>query len=275
MSAAAPRSLRDVQKWMVGAIAGSEREAANAAELVTAGPRLSARDRFEIYRSGYRTRLIECLRDDYPVLAATLGESAFEALCEGYIEQHPSSSPNLNAFGRHMAAFCRSAAVQPVSDAPEFFAELATLEWALVEAIHARLPEPFDFTALQCVPVEKWADARLVANRAVRVLRFSYPVNQFYQAARAADMTPALPERGPSATAVYRRGLVVWRMDLTPAMTRVLEALLDEQTIALALSCIGVDETEPATVAEAERSVMVWFREWVDAGFFAGIRSSR
>jgi hypothetical protein len=58
-------------------------------------------------------------------------------------------------------------------------------------------------------------------------------------------------------------------MDLTPAMTRVLSALLDGAAILDALGKMGVDETDPAAIAEAERSVMVWFREWVSSGLFA------
>ena len=57
-------------------------------------------------------------------------------------------------------------------------------------------------------------------------------------------------------------------MDLTPAMTRVLDAMLGGSPLGEALSKIGVDETDSAAVQEAERSVMVWFREWVGSGFF-------
>jgi hypothetical protein len=60
-------------------------------------------------------------------------------------------------------------------------------------------------------------------------------------------------------------------MDLTPAMTRVLDALLEGMTIEESLGRIGVDETDPAALAEAERSVMVWFSEWMQGGFFAGV----
>jgi len=54
-------------------------------------------------------------------------------------------------------------------------------------------------------------------------------------------------------------------------MTRVLDALLEGVTIEESLGRIGVDESDPAALAEAERSVMVWFSEWMQGGFFAGI----
>jgi hypothetical protein len=265
---AAPRGLRDVQIWMVGAITGSEADAENAEAVVTAGPLLSARERLEIYRSGYRSRLVECLLDDYPVLAQTLGEERFESLCHAYMDRHPSSSPSLNAFGRHMPAFAKSRE-------GTFASELAAIEWALVEVLHAATPPALDLAALQAIPVEAWAGARLPKSDAVRLLTFEHPVNAYYQACRVGER-PEVPLPAASATVVYRQELTLWRLDLTPAMTRVLSALLGGETIGEALSRMGVgdrrkslrDDDDADALAEAERSVMVWFREWVSAGFF-------
>jgi hypothetical protein len=263
-----PRSpaLRDVQAWMVQAICGMH--PVNAAAVLTAGPKLSAAERFDVYRDGYRARLRECLRDDYPALAATLGER-FEALCDAYIDRHPSTSPSLNAFGRLMAEVC----MQTLSeDSRQFMAELARLEWALVEVIHAEAPVALDLEALQSLRADAWGSARLCSADTVRLLRFEHPVNAYYQAFRAHGILGPLPPSQPSATVVYRIGPVLWRMDLTPAMARVLSALLSAATLGEALNQIGVDEHDAAALAEAERSVMIWFREWVQAGFFAEVR---
>jgi hypothetical protein len=266
-----PRGLRAVEEWLVEAISGEVAAGDAVAEVVTAGPSLSAAERLEIYRQGYRARLIECLEDDYPVLAATLGGHAFEALATGYITRHPSSSPNLNAFGQHMAAFCEEVTLAGFETHGAFLAELARLEWALVLAIHAAPPAPFDLAALQAIAAEAWAGVRLVASESVSLLAFRYPVNAYFQAYRTTGERPSIPDASPTATAVYRRHLTLFRMDLTPAMTSVLAALLGGAPIGVALEKIGVDESDPAALAEAERSVMVWFREWVAAGFFSGL----
>jgi hypothetical protein len=242
---------------------------------------MSARERLEIYRSGYRSRLVECLLDDYPVLAETLGEERFEALCHAYVDRHPSSSPSLNAFGRKMPAFCR--------DKEGLFAsELAALEWALVEVLHAATPPSLDLATLQAIPMEAWAGVRLIKGEAVRLLEFEHPVNAYYQARRVGEK-PEVPAPSKTATAIYRQGLTLWRLDLTPAMTRVLSALLDGETIGEALGRMdpglgrgcredlgpAVDaESDGEALAEAERSVMTWFREWVEAGFFERVERS-
>jgi hypothetical protein len=245
-----------------------EKHTVNAAAVLTRGPKLSASERFDIYRHGYRARLCECLGDDYPALAATLGER-FGALCDVYIDRHPSGSPNLNAFGRFMPEVC----MQTLSrDTRCFLAELARLEWALLEVIHAHTPAALDLETLQSLPPDAWGSARFVSADSVRLLRFEHPVNAYYQAFRAHGTLGPQPQAQPSATAVYRIGPAVWRMDLTPAMTRVLSALLSAATLGEALNQISVDEHDSAALAEAERSVMVWFREWVRAGFFAEVR---
>jgi hypothetical protein len=259
----APRSasLRDLQAWLVSAICDNRE--ADAAAVVTAGPKLSARERLDIYRYGYRARLSECLGDDYPALAATLGEVRFAALCDAYIEQYPSASPSLNAFGRHMSALC-------AKEHGPFLAELARLEWALVEVVHAEMPAPLDLAALQALAPEAWNGVRLLKSDAVRLLQFEYGTNAYYQAFRSEGrLGPPAPPPQASATAVYRIGPTLWRMDLTAAMTRVLTALFAGVTIGEALNQIHVDERDESALAEAERSVAVWFSAWVRAGFFA------
>lgn len=264
------RSLLAQQIWMVQAITGREADAANARDVLTAGPRLSARDRFEVYRAGYRARLVECLADDYPVLAETLGQERFEALCHGYIDRYPSSSPSLNNFGRRLSAWCREASVEGLEDSGVFLSELAALEWALVEAIHAPVEPPFDFASLTELPAEAWANVRFQPSGSVAVLHTSHPVNSYYQA-RKDEIECPLPVPARSSTAIYRHGLSIWRMDLTPALAVVLCGLLDGLPLGEALSLLGNQLEDPKALAEAEQSVLISFREWVGAGFFSAV----
>ena len=242
---------------------------ADAARFLTRGPKLDAADRLAIYRHGYRARLVECLADDYPALQFALGEEPFEALCHEYIERHPSSSPSLNFFGRHMARFCREGASRGLLAARDFAADLAALEWALVEVLHARAADALSPEALGAIPVERWPSARLPPSDTARVLRFDYPVSAFFQRFKMGEH-PTVPARARSATAVYRTDVTLWRMDLTPAMATLLESLFRGATLGDALGQLegGLDERE---AAEAERSVMLWFQEWVKGGLFARV----
>jgi hypothetical protein len=269
----ASRGLRQEQLWFARAVMTPESVAARvtddeASRVLTHGPRLRARDRLEIYRRSYYARLIECLADDFPVLKGALGDARFEDLCRGYVERHPSDRPNLNSFGRGMENFCRDEAPSPFPHR-HFAADLASLEWAIVEVIHAPSSDPLTLDGLRDVPTQAWAGARLIPNSAFRLLCFENPVNGYFQVVREGK-SPPLPSPEPSATVVYRSGATVWRMDLTVPMFEVLSALAAGETLASSLSRAearfgAIDEEQAA------QRVLGWFREWVGSGLFARV----
>jgi len=235
--------------------------------VIADGAQISAAEAMGVYHYAYRARLIECLVDDYPALNHALGPEAFADLAARYIVQHPSRSPNLNAFGRHMERFCRE------QDAPlaPFWGDLARLEWALVEILHAEDAPPLATDQLARVPSEVWASARLLPSDTLRVCRFEYPVNAFFQAFKDGE-DPAVPEPGALALAVYRHGFTLWRMILTPAMADLLEHLVLGATLGRALGAMEARAQDPESLAEATRSVMAWFSAWVQAGFFRSVQ---
>jgi hypothetical protein len=277
---ASPASLADQQRWFARAVMTPESEAspigaALVTSILTPGPQLGPLGRLEIYRRAYHLRLIECLLDDYPAVAATLGEEAFEELCRKYIAVHPSTDVSLNAYGRNMSDLCRTALKPPFSPVRSasgdlsFVADLAALEWAIVEVIHAATADPLTMTGLAEVPASRWADARLVATPAFRMLRFGYPVNQYFQAFREGSR-PEVPPPATSSVVVYRSGPTIWRMDLSEAAFDLLHALTSGQSLAASLegasaALSGVDESEAAG------RVGVWFRDWVSSGLFSSV----
>lgn len=268
-------ALRAKQVWFAGAIMSPAAEQADAdvTTILTEGPRLSASERLDVYRRAYVARLVECLADDYPSVKAALGEQCFESLCRAYVARHPSTSPNLNAYGRTMADFCReqsgSADLWSAGATPAFAADLATLEWAMVEVIHAPSSATLTPSGLAQVPVERWADARLGMVPALRLLRFGHPVNAYLQALRQGE-APAVPGAAPSAVAVYRSGATIWRMDLSEPMFDLLRSLASGETLGTSLERAAA-RFEDVDEAGAVGRVMDWFREWVSSGLFSRI----
>lgn len=265
--------LRHEQLWFARAVMTPEFEAVaatdeDASRMLTRGPRLSAVDRLEIYRRSYHARLIECLADDYSVLKGAIGDAEFDELCRGYIALHPSRGPNLNFFGRNFETFCRAQAPEPFAHR-SFVADLASLEWAIVEVIHAPSSEQLTLEGLRDVPMEAWATARLIPNSAFRLLSFENPVNEYFQAVRD-DKKPPLPSPARSATVVYRSGPTVWRMDLTVPMFEVLSALVGGETLGESLSRAEAS-FGPIDEDEAANRVLSWFREWVGSGLFGRV----
>jgi hypothetical protein len=60
-------------------------------------------------------------------------------------------------------------------------------------------------------------------------------------------------------------------MDLTPAMLGVLEPLVEGKSLGEALETVEAECTDPDVLAQTGANLMVWFREWVDAGFFTRV----
>src|SRR5262249_15955268 len=153
---------------------------------VTPNARMTARERLDVYRVAYKARLVDCLIDDYPVLSKALGEERFDALCRAYIDRYPSTSPNLNAYGKRFGSVCMEAptvapALEGFDELRGFSADLARLEWSLVEVVHAELSPRLDASALQAIPPDALGSVRFTRNEAVRLLDLKYPVNAYFK----------------------------------------------------------------------------------------------
>lgn len=272
----AESSLRDQQRWFAIASthAGDVREGAELASrtlgrplpiehCLTDGPSSTAAERLAIYRDGYFARLVECLADDYPALRHCLGEQAFESLARAYIGAFPSRSPSLNAYGSRMAAFCRTRAE---TWAP-FAADLARLEWALVEVIHAPSAPGLGADELSRIPADRWRTARLTPSPTLRLLDFDYPVNDYFQAFRDGAAL-GIPDRRPTSTVVYRRGLAIDRMSLERRAALLLEDLLSGSTLESAVAELERRSSDRSDIAE---KLPAWLGSWVAHGFFCAL----
>ncbi|MBA2482152.1 MAG: putative DNA-binding domain-containing protein [Planctomycetes bacterium] len=220
---------------------------------------LGVEDRLGVYHFAYRARLLDCLADDFPALRHALGQSAFTGLCDEVIQQRPSRSPNLNRYGKHLVEHCCE---RDATALQRFSADLARLEWAMTEVFHAAAAPTLSLDALRSIPLERWHTASFTQSATVTTLSFAYPVNAYLQAFRE-DRSPAITRARWSATAVYRQGYRIWRMDLTRPMSDLLERLFAGATLGTALESLPDGTDGP--------QVMRWFTEWVSGGFFATI----
>lgn len=136
--------LETFQQWMITVIThpGTIEEAADAGQPCLGSTSVreliagdSVLERLGVYHHAYFARIEECLADDFPAVRKAVGEAVFSRLCREYITRCPSASPSLNFTGAGFPGFLRES---PDLQDPRFFSELAALEWALVEVIHAQ-----------------------------------------------------------------------------------------------------------------------------------------
>lgn len=245
-----PRSpdLERLQREVRAAITAEE-AAPGAAAFASVLPALGPGESLGIYRSGWFTRLRDCLAEDFPGVRHAVGVAGFDRLVRDYLRAFPPRSHDISVAGERLPGFIagREGLLHR-----EFLGELATLE-ATVAALHTRpAPPPLSPDALRDLPPERFARARFRKAVAAEVLRFRFPVNAYFQAVRDGG-APEIPAPAATAVAVYRAEERVWRLDLTPPMLALLDALFEGLPLEEALDrCPG----------DAAAQVGTWFREW-------------
>jgi hypothetical protein len=268
MSGAHP--LAELQRWLFERVLAPAPADPDAAAALVVSGHLPACDRIEVYRHGYVARLVECLGDDYPALQHALGTGAFEALCRAFIQAHPPASPSLNYYGAPLARFVAGRSERwsrPGS-------ELAQLEWAIVEAIHAEEGDRLDSAALGRLSPEEWARARLVPSPSLRLLETAHAVADHYQAFQEGSVpSERWPAPGESAVAVCRREADVWRVRIPTALTPLLSSLLSGTPLLSALeACTASGGNEAAgSPPIAPQDLQQAFQDWIACGLFSGV----
>jgi hypothetical protein len=109
--------LGQIQRWMQAAImhplgiASAEARGQidvgpdQAETVVTRSRALTALERLEIYGYAYYARLLECLREEFPVMKHALSEEVFDAFAVGYLQQYPSRTYTLFQLGTNFPRY--------------------------------------------------------------------------------------------------------------------------------------------------------------------------
>ncbi|WP_430390796.1 HvfC/BufC family peptide modification chaperone [Dyella sp. 20L07] len=160
-----------------------------------------ARSRFAIYHQGYRIRLRDALRAEFPGLVLMTG-ARFVTLVDSYIDAHPSHHFNIRWHGKELAAFLGD--VTPWRDHPEL-SEMAQLDWAISTAFDAADESPLNTTDLAQLPPEGWSELRLHPLKHLRILTTTCNVDVFRRAADRGQRRPSLRRLRQS------RHLMIWR----------------------------------------------------------------
>ncbi|MGE0607994.1 MAG: putative DNA-binding domain-containing protein [Pirellulales bacterium] len=287
-----PFTLDNLQRWMQsvitnlhGVTAGASSAEArslidipsDALELVINPSRQqSSEERLSIYHRAYFARLLECLRDIFPMTARLLGEEAFDDLAVEYLQRNPSRSYTLGRLGDRFADFL--AAIRPEDDSAvfaDFVVDLVRLEWEINEVFDGPGMEdakPFDPRAIQSASPDQWADVCLTPAPCLRLLSFRFPINDCYSRLRD-EQEPALPELEETYLALSRRSFIVQRFPLGRAEFLALSTLVRGEPIgvALASALAGLDAAD-SPVELSPAIVHDWFQAWAQASFFAAAR---
>jgi hypothetical protein len=255
---------------------GTERR--RLASLVRSDATLVASERLEIYANAYFHRILGVLRDDYPALAARLGDVGFHDLVTSYLLVEPSRHGSLRHVGARLSAFLRAHdAASGVRDRAPWAADLADLEWARVEVFDAPDAPVLERAAVSALAPEAFAGLALRRGPWTRLGEHAHPVDRLWRAALRDDA------RGPLADGDEDRAGAPSRESIAPERVHVLvwrrrEAVLHrrvdaDEASALAALAEGTRfddlcERIAARVGEADAPARIaaWLEQWLADG---------
>ncbi len=280
--------LSVVQQWFYAVVthpdgieAGAESEDAlklapmsrgDLEKMVTRSGKVSARDRLAIYGNAYFARLIECLSELYPVLKQTMGQELFNGFAFDYLQNHPSRTYTLARLGNQFADYLRETRPESETTAPDwadFLIDLSELEWTIADVFDGPGIEretTLNETMLQNIPPDRWPDVRLRTSPCLRLIQWSFPVNDYYTDARKNPENKKFPRAEDAWVAINRRDYIVRRHKLSRTQFRLLTELQHGQPIGEAIESAArtSDLDDDALAAEIQQ----WFRDWSRFQFF-------
>ncbi len=249
-------TLARQQRWFYDAVVADAAPAKPERHLgsTAVAPRIG----LSVYRHAYGARLLEALTDDFTAVATVVGEQAFARLVAAFIRAHPPQDATLNAYGRFFAPWlAKKARIGKRAQ----LTELAHLEWALVEAIHAPLAPALNGTDLATVAAHAWGRIRLRPAPSLRLVPCRFNANTVYEAFRQGRALPAW-RRQPGSVAVLRKPDGLSRIELTANETGVLARLIAGKPLAEAL-----DGLAARNLPDVQQS----FTRWVTHGVFTAL----
>lgn len=144
-----------------------------------------------IYTHAYGARLREALAHDHPVLGTYLGDTLWDALCQGYVAAHPSRHRSLRDFGADLPQYLADTA--PFNAHPEI-AEFACFERRLLHSFDAADASSTDWNAVLRIPQLDWPALQMRFHPSLLVHDTQSNSVEIWQAIKqAAPPPPCLP----------------------------------------------------------------------------------
>ena len=257
-----PPSLHEVQRAFWRSIAerpGCSRWDFDPGLIAAVRPdaSLDSTGRIQVYADAYFLRLRDVLIEDFPTVAKILGAEPFERLAQDYLRAFPSERPSVRHLGRAMAEFIGSR-----SDLPSYLADLAQLEWAMIDAFDAPNSSPLTAESLREIEAERWPNLKFTLIPGLRVIRSGWPIHELWS-----NEEPGAIPAAPTVLRVWRgRDCQVRRESMEPREAEALKRLMSGASFTMICDAYG-DLPEN----EAAHESIATFARWLADGLIASV----
>ena len=228
--------------------------------IVRGDERMTARERLEIYANAYFYRLLDVLREDYPLILAALRDDSFHNLITGYLLEFPPTEPSIFFAGRYLAQYLRTG---PLAAERPWLAELAAFERAMLEAFHAPDAPALDAAAMRAIPAADWPAVAMRLSPAARLIACAWRVDELAGANPQVKL-PQPPRRSPATILVWRRDGEIFFRSLAEAERAAIAIADRSEGARFAEICDEIAAHSPelsAAPAAINRMLAVWLND--------------
>jgi hypothetical protein len=141
-------------------------------------------DRLDIYRNTFVTGISKALRLSYPAVHRLVGDDFFAAAADIFMARNPPRTACLDQYGAEFPEFLEQ--FSPAATLA-YLADVARLEWAVSQAIHAPDREALALTQLAALTPQDQGRVCFVPHPSIGLLRVSHPVDVIWRAVLARD----------------------------------------------------------------------------------------
>jgi hypothetical protein len=235
--------------------------------IVASDVRLSAEQHLDIYANAYFYRLLDVLRENFPATATVAGADAFHNLITSYLVEHPPSEPSIVHCGQHLADYLRG---YPLARGMPWLADLAAVEQAKLDVLHAPDAEVLGAAAMSAIPPSQWPKLQMRTQPAVKILSTSHDVAKVLSAIDDGRKWRRPPE-GDFAILVWRHNDRVFHRSLDNVERAALKAVSTGARFERICTIIADQVGEE----RAPKKITTLLNRWLSDGILAGKRSPR